>query len=128
MALRGYPVLRWTNRNQKNIDGTRIYRSVGTPLDPNALPAPYDYVSGEQEYYADNNAANVSNYNTYYYMIGVVEGSEEKISSGMIEISLGKELMKPVNITSEYYKNDVDNSVDGPTNLTSDYQKITYST
>ena len=122
-TLKGYPVLRWTNRNQKQIEGTNIYRSVGTPLDPNALPAPYDFLSGSQEYYADSGT---SNYNTYYYMIGVVKGDEEKISSGMIEITLGQELMKPVNITSEYYKNDIDDVINGPINLTGNHQTKTY--
>ena len=102
MALKGYPVLRWTNRNQKQIDGTNIYRSVGTPLDPNALPAPYDFQEGNQDYYVDRDSSLVMYY-TYYYMIGVYDKEEEKLSSGMIEVIVGgRELLPPDQINLTY--------------------------
>ena len=124
--FKGYPVLRWTKRNQRSIEGTRIYRSENTPLDPNALPAPYDFLSGNQEYYVDTN---ISNDTTYYYMIAVYDEEEEKLSDKIIEIPIGKELiMPPTNITSEYYKNDIDDNVNGANDLISDYQKTEYIT
>ena len=124
MTLKGAPVIRWTNRNIKDIEGTNIYRSVNTPLNPNALPDPHDFQQGNQAYYVDYD---VSNYNTYYYMIGVFDKGEEKISNGMVEIGIGKDLMKPVNITSEYHRNNTDDTLDSPVNITSDYQGKSYS-
>ena len=112
-TLSGAVVLRWRNRNIKDIDGTNIYRSVNTPLDINNLPAPYDFQEGNQEYYVDYPQ---DEYYEYYYAIGVIDKGEEKITGTVVTVVAGGEpLLPPIDIESEYIE------FKAPDNIESEY-------
>jgi len=121
--LSGAPVLRWRNRNITgilDISGTNIYRST-TPMDINAMPTPYDTVTGHREYYAD---INVTYGETYYYRIGVFDDKEEKITDGEVSFTVGDDtLQEPFDLEATFYENDDSGAVQEPFSIEASFDQ-----